>query len=281
MRASAHAHAGNKPTPRRSRCNPHAPYPMLARSDKVPRDPSPLRGADSPRHEIAQRSYERSSITSRPRSQTTFAYGREPADAQFFGLLLARFREHTTDTAKRDAGVERRSYKNGFNTEPRKVLPVVFTVVFYGLTIFSCKTARFYATRCKPNSLGLPMIRNAMQHSENVRNSLVLNYKSTALPAELEVYSRNSLKSSLDFLIGSLFGTGRVVDRVMEYRLRRWPRISQRFHRRAEGWKRCSRDRLLGRAIQSTGVAAARTQRFRRCLAARRWINQGIILFAC
>ena len=29
--------------------------------------------------------------------------------------------------------------------------------------------------------LGLPMIRNAMQHSENVRNSLGLNYKSAAL----------------------------------------------------------------------------------------------------
>jgi hypothetical protein len=29
------------------------------------------------------------------------------------------------------------------------------------------------------------MIRNAVQHSENVRNSLGLNYKSAALPAEL------------------------------------------------------------------------------------------------
>jgi hypothetical protein len=29
------------------------------------------------------------------------------------------------------------------------------------------------------------MIRNAVQHTENVRNSLVLNYKSAALPAEL------------------------------------------------------------------------------------------------
>jgi hypothetical protein len=29
------------------------------------------------------------------------------------------------------------------------------------------------------------MIRNAVQHSENVRNSLVLNYKSAALPAVL------------------------------------------------------------------------------------------------
>jgi|SRR5580700_11286674 hypothetical protein len=37
------------------------------------------------------------------------------------------------------------------------------------------KTAQFC---CKPHSLGLPMMRNAVQHSENVRNSLVLNYKS-------------------------------------------------------------------------------------------------------
>jgi hypothetical protein len=29
------------------------------------------------------------------------------------------------------------------------------------------------------------MIRNAVQHSENVRNSLVLNYESAALPTEL------------------------------------------------------------------------------------------------
>jgi hypothetical protein len=29
------------------------------------------------------------------------------------------------------------------------------------------------------------MIRNAVQHSDNVRNSLVLNYETAALPAEL------------------------------------------------------------------------------------------------
>jgi hypothetical protein len=50
---------------------------------------------------------------------------------------------------------------------------------------FCCKITQFCVTRCKPHSLGLPMIRNAVQHSENVRNSLVLNYKSAALPAEL------------------------------------------------------------------------------------------------
>ena len=56
-----------------------------------------------------------------------------------------------------------------------------FSVVFYGLESFGCKSAQFYVTRCKPHSLGLPMICNVAQHSENVRNSLVLNYKSAAL----------------------------------------------------------------------------------------------------
>ena len=35
---------------------------------------------------------------------------------------------------------------------------------FYGLEIFGCKSEQFYVTRCKPYSLGLPMIRNAVQH---------------------------------------------------------------------------------------------------------------------
>ena len=46
---------------------------------------------------------------------------------------------------------------------------------FYGLEIFGCKTAQFYAMRCKLYSLGSPLVRNALQHSENVRNSLGLN----------------------------------------------------------------------------------------------------------
>jgi hypothetical protein len=52
---------------------------------------------------------------------------------------------------------------------------------FYGLEIFGCKSEQFYVTRCKPYSLGLPMICNAVQHSEKVRNLLVLKYKSAAL----------------------------------------------------------------------------------------------------
>jgi hypothetical protein len=50
--------------------------------------------------------------------------------------------------------------------------------VFYGREKICSKSAQLSATPCKPYSLGLPMIRNAVQHSENVRNSLGLNYKS-------------------------------------------------------------------------------------------------------
>jgi hypothetical protein len=48
---------------------------------------------------------------------------------------------------------------------------------FYGRAKSCRKTVQFYITPCKRHSLGLPMIRNAVQHSENVRNSLGLNYK--------------------------------------------------------------------------------------------------------
>jgi hypothetical protein len=38
-----------------------------------------------------------------------------------------------------------------------------------------------YEMQRKSDSFRLPVIRNAVQHSENVRNSLGLNYKSAAL----------------------------------------------------------------------------------------------------
>jgi hypothetical protein len=62
--------------------------------------------------------------------------------------------------------------------------PDAFTVVFYGAKDFCCKTAQFCAMRCKPHSLGLPMIRNTVQRSENRRKNSILNYKSAARPAE-------------------------------------------------------------------------------------------------
>ncbi len=48
-----------------------------------------------------------------------------------------------------------------------------FTVVFYDLMIFCCKTAQFGETRRKPDSLGLPMknpLRNRMKNC--AKNSL-------------------------------------------------------------------------------------------------------------
>jgi hypothetical protein len=52
-----------------------------------------------------------------------------------------------------------------------------FTVVFYGLRIFACKTTQFCATRCERYWSGTPGIRKAMQSSEIMRNSLGLNTK--------------------------------------------------------------------------------------------------------
>jgi hypothetical protein len=43
---------------------------------------------------------------------------------------------------------------------------------FYGPKKFGCKSTQFCVTRCKPLSVGLPTICNAVQHSENVYNSL-------------------------------------------------------------------------------------------------------------
>jgi hypothetical protein len=66
--------------------------------------------------------------------------------------------------------------------------PDAFTVVFYGSKTFCCKPAQFCAMRCKPHSLGLPMIRNTVQRSENPRKNSLLNYESPALTAELQAH---------------------------------------------------------------------------------------------
>jgi hypothetical protein len=52
-----------------------------------------------------------------------------------------------------------------------------FTVVFYGLTIFSCKTAQLCAARRESETTETPSIRNGLQRFENLRNSLGLNYQ--------------------------------------------------------------------------------------------------------
>jgi hypothetical protein len=61
----------------------------------------------------------------------------------------------------------------------------LFTVDFYGLTIFSCKTAQLCVTRRESEMTELPSVGNAVQSSEMMRNSLGLNYETAALPAEL------------------------------------------------------------------------------------------------
>ena len=43
------------------------------------------------------------------------------------------------------------------------------------------------------------MIRNALQHTENIRNSLVLNYKSAALPLSYAGKMRRTLTHTADW----------------------------------------------------------------------------------
>ena len=81
---------------------------------------------------------------------------------------------------------KRRSYKNSFSTKPRKVLAVVFTVVFYGLGNFGCRSAQFYVTQRQSETvehLASSILRNAVK---NRRKKSFLNYESPALTAELQ-----------------------------------------------------------------------------------------------
>jgi hypothetical protein len=61
----------------------------------------------------------------------------------------------------------------------------LFTVVFYGLLMFCCKTARFCATGRDSRSAAAPRIRIALQRSESTRKNSSFNYESPALTAEL------------------------------------------------------------------------------------------------
>ena len=60
-----------------------------------------------------------------------------------------------------------------------------FTVVFYGLTIFACKTAQFCVTLRESEMAETPSVSNATQPGENTGKNSFLNYKSAALPTEL------------------------------------------------------------------------------------------------
>ena len=52
---------------------------------------------------------------------------------------------------------------------------MIFTVVFYGLKTFCCKTAQFYAMRRESRFTESSSVSNGVQRSENARNSLGLN----------------------------------------------------------------------------------------------------------
>jgi hypothetical protein len=57
----------------------------------------------------------------------------------------------------------------------RDSVPDFFTVVFYGLKIFGCKTAQLRATRCESRMDKLPSVSNDVQRSENARKNSFLN----------------------------------------------------------------------------------------------------------
>src|SRR5438034_10711200 len=54
-----------------------------------------------------------------------------------------------------------------------------FTVVFYGVKCFLCKTAQLCATRRESEMAGTPSVRNGAQGCENARKKSFLNYTSS------------------------------------------------------------------------------------------------------
>jgi hypothetical protein len=57
-----------------------------------------------------------------------------------------------------------------------------FTIVFYGLRIFCCKTAQSCEMPCEPASLWSALKNTAAQRPERLRKKPSLNYESRALP---------------------------------------------------------------------------------------------------
>src|SRR5947208_6520190 len=62
----------------------------------------------------------------------------------------------------------------------------LFTVVFYGLRSFGCKTAQLCVTHREWLTTETPSISVTVQRSENTRKKSFLNYESPALTAELQ-----------------------------------------------------------------------------------------------
>jgi hypothetical protein len=71
-----------------------------------------------------------------------------------------------------------------------------FTVVFYGLGNFGCKTAQFCVTQRECRMAELPSVRDDVQRSENERKNSFLNYESPALTAELQARVAHTVKHS-------------------------------------------------------------------------------------
>ena len=63
---------------------------------------------------------------------------------------------------------------------------MIFTVVFYGVKKFCCKTPQLCVTQCECLATETPSVRNGAQACENTRKKFSLNYESPALTAELQ-----------------------------------------------------------------------------------------------
>jgi hypothetical protein len=72
----------------------------------------------------------------------------------------------------------------------------LFTVVFYGLRSFGCKSAQFRARQREDWIPEVPSFGNAAQSGENERKNSSLNYESPALTAELQARVDYTVKHS-------------------------------------------------------------------------------------
>jgi hypothetical protein len=80
-----------------------------------------------------------------------------------FSVFLSRAR-NTSTRAKATAKTSERTTLN-------------FTVVFYGLKIFGCKTAQLCVTRREDWMAKMPSVSDGVQRSENKHKNSLLNYE--------------------------------------------------------------------------------------------------------
>jgi phosphosulfolactate phosphohydrolase-like enzyme len=72
-----------------------------------------------------------------------------------------------------------------------------FTVIFYGLRNFCCKTVQLCATQRESEMTETPSVRNAAQAGEKGRKNSFFNYESPALTAELQSRTIRGLNHSI------------------------------------------------------------------------------------